>query len=163
MVDRQQRADAELAQVFQLRAVVRDGGLVDLPALGHDPGPLDAETGDGQVQAGHERAVLAPAVPMVVGHRGVRVVLDPALMVPVIPVASDLAALDLRRGGTDAKQKSFRELQPHGSSSFYLLWVYILVYIVCVFQSPASVNFGRKDRAKSVQVSNWRNPDGMLQ
>ena len=110
MVDRQQRADAELAQVFQLRAVVRDGGFVDLPALAHDPGPLDAETGDGQVQTGHERAVLAPAVPVVVGDGGVGAVLDPALVIPVVPIAADLSALDLRRGGADAKQKALREL-----------------------------------------------------
>ena len=108
--DRQQRADAELAQVFQLRAVMRDGGFVDLPALGHDPGPLDAETGDGQVQTGHERAVLAPAVPVVVGDGGVGAVFDPALVIPVVPIAADLAALDLRRGGADAKQKALREL-----------------------------------------------------
>ena len=59
-------------------------------------------------------------------------------------VASDLAALDLRRGGTDTKQKSFRELQPHGSSSFYLLWVYILVYIVCVFPVSRKCQFWTK-------------------
>ena len=41
----------------------------------------------------------------------------------------------------DAKQKSFRELQPHGSSSFIYIYL-ILLYVF--FQSPASVNFGRK-------------------
>ncbi|MDD7249669.1 MAG: hypothetical protein SOV32_10475, partial [Oscillospiraceae bacterium] len=40
------------------------------------------------------------------------------------------------------------------------------IYVILLYglsRVPASVNFGRKDRAKSVQVSNWRNPDGMLQ
>ncbi len=110
MMDGQQRADAELAQVFQLRAVVRDGGLVDLPALGHDPGPLDAETGNGQVQTGHQCAVFTPAVPMVIGDCGIGSVLDLTLMIPVVPAAADLPALDLRRSGTDAEQKSLWEL-----------------------------------------------------
>lgn len=144
MMDGQQRADAKLPHIFQLRAVMRDRRLVDFAARRHDARPFHAHTGDGQMQPRHQRAVFTPAVPVVVGHRGVRVVLDPALMVPVIPVASDLAALDLRRGGTDAKQKSFRELQPHGSSSFYLLWVYILVYIVCVFPVSRKCQFWTK-------------------
>ena len=143
-MDGQQRADAKLPHIFQLRAVMRDRRLVDFAARRHDARPLHAHAGDGQVQPRHQRAVLAPAVPMVVGHRGVRVVLDPALMVPVIPVASDLAALDLRRGGTDAKQKILPGTAAAWVVLLYLLWVYILVYIVCVFQSPASVNFGRK-------------------
>ena len=143
-MDGQQRADAKLPHIFQLRAVMRDRRFIDLAARGHDARPLHAHAGDGQVQAGHERAVLAPAVPVVVGDGGVGAVFDPALVIPVVPIAADLAALDLRRGGTDAKQKSFRELQPHGSSSFYLLWVYILVFIVCVFPVSRKCQFWTK-------------------
>ena len=109
-MDGQQRTNAELTQIFKLGAVMRDGRFVHLAAGGHDTRPLYAQPGDRQMQARHQRAVLAPAVPVVVGHRRVGAILDPALMVPVVPAAADLAALDLRRSGADAEQKSLREL-----------------------------------------------------
>ena len=110
MMDRQQRPNAELTHIFELRAVMRNGRLVDLAAGRHDTRPLHAQSGDRQVQTRHQRAVLAPAVPVVVGHRRVGAVLDPALMVPVVPAAADLAALDLRRSGAGAEQKNLGEL-----------------------------------------------------
>ena len=49
-MDGQQRADAKLPHIFQLRAVMRDRRFIDLAARGHDARPLHAHAGDRQVQ-----------------------------------------------------------------------------------------------------------------
>ena len=110
MMDGQQRADAQLVHVLQLCAVVRDRRFIDLAAGRHDARPFYAYAGDRQMQPGHQCAVFMPAVPMVIGDCRIGSVLDLTLMIPVVPAAADLPALDLRRSGTDTEQKSLWEL-----------------------------------------------------
>ena len=96
MVQRHKRTDAEVAQIAQLLTVMPHGLHRDLAAFWHEARPLQSEAADVQPHRGHQVTVLAPAIPMVVCNRRVGAVLDVPLMIPIVPVAADLAALDLR-------------------------------------------------------------------
>lgn len=112
-MDGDQRPDAQLTQIGQLLAVMVYGLLRWLALLRHEPRPFQSQPAHAQPHGGHKVAVLAPAVPVVVGQRRVGAVLDMTPMEPVVPIASDLSALDLGRGRGNAQQKMFREAQLH--------------------------------------------------
>ena len=97
---------AALVEGLELLDVVGDGALVKDAAFGLDAAPLEAEAAALQAHAGHELGVLAPALPVHGGDRGVGAVLDVAAAEPVVPVVVLVTALDLRRRAGRAEQQA---------------------------------------------------------
>ena len=78
------------------------------------------------------------------------------------PRASSPKRGALKKSPLQGEALAFRSPRLPLPGQIFVLRIYVIL-LYGFSRVPASVNFGRKDRAKSVQVSNWRNPDGMLQ
>ena len=118
MPERDHGLYAALAEEFELFNVMLHGALVENPALGLYPAPLQAEPAALQAHTGHELRVLLPALPVHGGYRGVRAILYISTPVPVVPVVVFVPALDLRRRAGRAQQHpAERKSVCHGSTS----------------------------------------------